>query len=373
MKQFERRGIKESIDKVISSAAHAYGFTNAPVAIPKKQVAGSDNDTEASTLLVAALAGHIGNGKHNAQAWGVMRGKGASHVVYAITNPQHAIAQAFVIRASLATAESGGFQDCTVLITSVGDDESRRRYVREMGNFFKRNAKVLAEEFADLPIHDNPDLAIQRIAESDHPLKDSLPRTIDYLSESSRKVMLETISLLEALEVPYQLDARLSFVPEVHREIVFAIEGADHKGERSIVASGGRFEEQKEKGKRTSKKDVESIIGIAVSVPETLEARDMVTEERPACFVVHVGEAAKLKAFGLLGSLWDAHIALDQALLTTSIGEQMELAQESGAKYITIVGQREALDGTAILKNAGTQLQETLPVDKLISRLARVH
>lgn len=370
MKSFERRGIKESLDQVISSVARAYGFTNAPVVIPKKSVVGSSNDAEDGTLLVAALAGKLGQDDQNAQAWGVLKGKGASHVVFAIANPQHAIAQAFVIKASLATAESSGLTNCKVLLTSVGDDESRRRYVREMGNFFKKNAKELAEDFADLDVHTDPDAAIQTIAESDHPLKDALPRTIDYLSEPSRKVMLETISLLETLEIPYELSPRLSYVPQVHKELVFAIEGENKKGERIVAASGGRFQE--DKGNKQNKKDIRSIIGIAVSVPETLDARDMLDESRPACFVVHVGEAAKLKAFGLLGSLWGAHVALDHALLTSSIQDQMQIAQQSGAKYITIVGQREALDGTAILRNVSTQLQETVPVTALVSRLARV-
>lgn len=371
MKHFERRGIRESLDQVISSVARAYGFTNAPVVLPKKHVAGATTDAEGNTLLIAALAGQLGQDEHNAQAWGVMKAKGASQVVFAIANPQHAIAQAFVIKASLATVESSGFTDCKVLITSVGDEESRRRYVREMGNFFKKNAKELAEEFPELNLHDDPDAAIQTITESESPLKELLPRTIDYLSEPSRKVMLETISLLETLEIPYELSPRLSYVPEVHKELVFAIEGANKKGERSIVASGGRFQE--EKSSKQSKKDIQSIIGIAVSVPETLDARDMLDENRPACFVIHVGEAAKLKAFGLLGSLWSAHVALDHALLASSIQDQMQIAQQSGAKYITIVGQREALDGTAILRNVSTQLQETVPVDRLVSRLSRVH
>ena len=370
MKSFERRGIRESLDQVISSVARAYGFTNAPVVIPKKQLAGATTDSEGNTLLVAALAGRMGKDNQNAQAWGVMKGKGASHVVFAIANPQHSIAQAFVIKASLATAESSGFSDCKVLITSVGDEESRRRYTREMGNFFKKNAKELAEDFSELDLHDDPDGAIQTIAESDHALKELLPRTIDYFSEPSRKIMLETISLLETLEIPYELSPRLSYVPQVNKELVFAIEGANKKGERSIVASGGRFQEEPT-GKQ-NKKNIQSVIGIAVSVPETLEAREMLDDAHPACFVIHVGEAAKLKAFGLLDSLWSAHVALDHALLASSIQDQMEIAQESGAKYITIVGQREALDGTAILRNVSTQLQETVPVDRLVSRLSRV-
>jgi histidyl-tRNA synthetase len=274
-----------------------------------------------------------------------------------------------VVKASLATAEASGFSDCKVLLSSVGDEESRRRYVREMGNFFKKNAKAISDEFGELDIHNNPDEAVHTISESASPLKESLPRTIDFLSEPSRKVMLETISLLESLNIPYELNPRLSYIPGVNRELVFGIEGSDKKGNRHLIASGGRFETEKKT--KDNKKHEPNIIGIAVNIPEPIDARDMSTRELPTCFVVHVGEAAKLKAFTLLDSLWRAQIALSQAILMESIQNQMELAQQSGAKYITIVGQREALDGTAILKNVSTQFQETMTTDKLVSRLAK--
>lgn len=371
MKNFEQRGFKESIDRVIASVAHAYGFTSAPTVIPKKNIVDADGDSQENTLLIASLAGSVGAQEQNVQSWGILKSKGASRVVFTITNPKHAIAQAFVVKASLATAEASGFVDCKVLLTSVGDDESRRRYVRELGNFFKKNMKALTDDFLDLPMHDDPDKAAQMIAASEHPLKDALPRTVDYLSENSRKVMLETISLLETLHIPYELAPRLPHTAHINRELVFAIEGENSKGERIVVATGGKFQGQKH-GK-DAKKNEANIIGISVSVPETLDSRDMAESVPPACFVVHVGEAAKLKAFTLLDSLWRAHIALDQAILAASIQDQMQLAQKSGAKYIAIVGQREALDGTAILKNVATQLQETMSVDRLITRLARVH
>ena len=370
MKHFERRGFKESLDKAIASIARAYGFAGTPSTLPKKNIADADNETQENTLLIASLAGAGDASAYNVQSWGVLRAKGTSRVIFTVQNPKHAIAQAFVVKASLATAEAAGLTDCKVLLTSVGDDESRRRYLREAGNFFKKHAKEIQESFPEMRTHEDPDGSIQAIAESDHALAASLPRTIDYLSESSRKVMLETISLLESLGIPYELTARLPYTPEINRELVFAIEGMNDAGEAQIIATGGRFQSPRH-GKETKKNEA-NIIGIAVSVPETLDMRNMESDEDPACFVVHVGEAARLKAFGLLDSLWRARIVLDQAILAEGISDQMQRANKSGAKYVTIIGQREALDGTAILKNVSTQLQETVPLDRLLTRLSRV-
>lgn len=363
MKSIERGGVRESIDKAIASVANAYGFNGSPLAITKNDTGAVKDDADQDTVLIAALSGKLGKTKQQTQAWGIARGKGTSSIVFAVTNPTHSIAQAFVVKATLTTAEAAGLTDTTVLISSVGDQESRKRYLREAGNFFRKNVKDLPEELKEVAQKD-PEEAMRTLTEMGHPLSDTLPRTIDFLSESSRKIMLETVSLLDTLEIPYELSNSLPYTPDVNKELIFAIEGTDKKGERVRIASGGRFEEDK--------KDGESIIGMAITVPETLGAREMPSEITPACFVVHIGEAAKMRAFMLLGDLWSAHVALNQALLTPSIQEQMDMAKASGAKFITIIGQREALDGTCIVKNTSTQLQETIPVDKMLSKLARV-
>ncbi len=210
----------------------------------------------------------------------------------------------------------------------------------------------------------DPLAAARALTASGHQLAGILPKTIDYLSEASRKVMLETISLFEALGIRYELAPRLQGEPGIARELVFAIDGTDRHGVRTRVASGGRVGDAKNG-------PTVPTVGMAIALPAAIEAREIAAAPTPSCYVVHVGEAAKLKAFGLLDSLWRSHIALGQALLATSIQDQMQKAVESGASYLAIVGQREALDNTAIVRNVATQIQETLPFDRVAPRLAR--
>ena len=44
---------------------------------------------------------------------------------------------------------------------------------------------------------------------------------------------------------------------------------------------------------------------------------------------------------------------------------QLAHARELESAYILIMGQREALDGTVIVRNTTTQAQETVPVETL--------
>lgn len=365
MKSLERGVQKESLDALVLSAAHAYGFTTTPVTLTRSDIVDMPDDTDSNVAYSAALANKIGVVEETTQTWGTAKKDGGTAIVFAAASPKLSTAQAFVVKAALVTCESAGFSDPVVLISSIGDNESRRRYVRELGNFFKKNAKELSEDLIHLSAK-YPDEAAQSLINDNHELANSLPRTIDYLSESSRKIMLETISLFETLGIVYELEPRLTYTPDVQQELVFAIDAKDKKGNVVRVASGGRFEKGEKKKNRTD------IIGMSVSLPERIDTRGAAQLPTPACFVVHVGEAAKLKAFTLLESLWRAQIDIGQALLAETIQEQMERAKSSDTKYVAIIGQREALDDTVIIKNTGTQIQETIPLAKLIGRMSRV-
>lgn len=374
MRSLERSRTKESLDSLIASVAHVYGFSGAPLVVPRK--AGDLSDDARTSMLISTVAKSVvlpptptpgvSTGFISAQAWGLTKhGKGGSTVAYVIAATKHAISQAFAVKSALSTAEVARCTNLTVLVSSVGDRESQHRYTRELNNFFRKHAKEVPEEVHDLVSTSVTDAALH-LAKIAHPLAESLPRTVDYLSEASRKVMLETLTLFESLKIPYELaprlpmDVRLSGSGNEY-ELVFVIEGTDATGARVRIATGGRFEV-----------DRTIMTGMAVQVPESLDVRDMRHTPVPVCFVVHVGEAAKLKAFTLLDSLWHAHVALDQAILATSIQDQMKRAHDSGAKYLAIIGQREALDDTVIVRNVGTQLQETVPLTALVTRLVRV-
>jgi histidyl-tRNA synthetase len=373
MRTPERELNRESISAVIASIARTYGFSNPPVALTKKsvtQVVGAANPSIAAT---AALADSVApdtvpqteeDTEKTIQAWGIAREGHGSVVVFVIANPKHAISQAFVVKAALAATESAGYENCIVKISSVGDEESRRRYLRELGNFFKKQAKYLPEELIEDALKD-PERAARTLIESEHPLAEGLPRTIDFLSESSRKIMLETISLFESLHISYELAPHLPYTKEVNAELVFVIEG-ERKGERVEVAHGGKFD-----GYLKEKEAPCGAVGMGIFLPNKIEMRPTLAV-RPACFVMHIGEAAKIRAFCLLDALWQSKVALDQALLLSTMQDQMELAKKSGAKYLAIIGQSEALEGTVIVRNTATHIQEILPVNQAVSRLGRV-
>lgn len=387
MRTLERGKTRESLEKSISRIAAAYGFSMPPITLSRKTV--SDIDVEHKTGAAIALLKHPvkkiippapveakpGSGGHSAKApiltvgpvqlWGSSKTAHGTTLSFAVTGTKHAIGNALIVKTALSIAEFSGYTDLAVLVSSIGDSESKKRFTRELTNFFKKQHDTIPTDVKARAAHD-PDGVYRELLSRKDPFIERAPRVIDFLSENSRKAMLDTLAFFESVGIAYTIDPRLHGEVGVHGELVFALEALDKDGTRVRIATGGRFDSEAKKkwGIQT-----EVATAMSISVPKNLRVDEV--DQAPACFVVHVGDAAKLKAFTLLESLWKAHITVTQAFLSDNFREQIERGKTSGTRYLAIIGQREALDKTILVRNTSTQMQVTLPLEKLEGYLMR--
>lgn len=367
MRSLEKGKIHESIEQSIGRIAYAYGFTSTPTAIPRRVLSDVAAGATMKTAAALALVGKAEIGKGPVQSWGIAR-KGSDTILsFAIFSTKHAIAPAIVVKTALSIAETSGFTNLGVSVSSIGDSESRKRFTRELGNFFKKRSDTIPEDLKQLTSSD-PDALYLALVERKDSNVDAMPRSIDYLSEGSRKTMLATLALFESVGIAYALNPRLTARPGTESDLLFSIEGTNKKGERVVIATGGRYDEY---AKRVKGSVAEPAVAISMELGGRIDVEPL--EEAPSCFVVHVGDAAKLRSFALLEALWRARVAVGQALMAENLRDQMEKGTNSKTKYIAIIGQREALDSTAIVRSVATQIQMTMPLEKLGGYVSRSH
>lgn len=361
--KFERGAKRESLDTSIARIAGAYGFVTPPVSLSRRALQ-DQGDVDFDTRAALALVKGAAPAKKTAQLWGSARRGAQTTFSFTVLASRHAISHALVIKTATSILERAGMTDLVVGVSSIGDQESRRRFARELQSFFRKHASVTPPELLKKAQHD-PEAAYRELLAEGGELSEKLPRPIDYLSENSRKTMVDTLHLFEAVGIEYELRPHLPAARGVHAELLFAISAVDQKGARVIAATGGRMDELMKK----SGGSVGHSVGLSVTVPEVVDADQ--PDEKISCFVVHVGEAAKLKSFALVEALSRADVAVRDALLAESLKDQMDEAKRVGAKYIAIIGQREALDGTVLLRNIETGAQQSLLTTKLPSLVAR--
>ena len=82
--------------------------------------------------------------------------------------------------------------------------------------------------------------------------------------------------------------------------------------------------------------------------------------KKPKVYFIQLGIEAKLKSLNVIEILRKAHVPMTQALSKDSLGAQLGMAEKSGAPYTIIFGQKEAIDGTVIVRNMATRSQDNV-------------
>jgi len=64
-----------------------------------------------------------------------------------------------------------------------------------------------------------------------------------------------------------------------------------------------------------------------------------------------------------------AKLPLAQSLSKDSLRGQLRIAAKLGVQYGLLIGQKEAMDGTVIVRDMDSGVQEALPLSKVIERI----
>ncbi len=269
-----------------------------------------------------------------------------------------ALADAVVIRAITALARDLFREEPVVRINSMGDKETRARYVRELGVFFKKRALALPEECvasAKQDVFAAAELAIALDATED------LPAPTEHLSDASRKRFEDLLEYLEMTETPYELARHLISRGNVWNDTCFELLAGGRR-----IAWGSRYSDLV---RHFFPSAPFSATGAVLTVASEGRVVKKATPARLRFSFVHIGDEAKRLSIGLAEEFRHAHVPLTQDIGVESLTEQLSLAERRDSPYLLIMGRKEALENTAILRNRATQEETILPLLGLAERL----
>lgn len=271
---------------------------------------------------------------------------------------ERAIADTVIIRATVALVRDLFHENPVVRINSMGDKETRARYARELGTFFKKRAGTPAEECVVRAKHDvfvAAELAIIREC------ADDLPTPIEHLSDASRKRFEDLLEYLEMTETPYELARTLISRGSVWNDTCFEVSVGGRR-----VAWGSRYNDLV----RHFFNDAPfSATGVVIQITSDGKMVKKTSQQKLRFSFVHIGDEAKRLSIRLAEDFRKARISLTQDIGIESLAEQLHLAERRGSPYLLIMGRKEALEGSAILRNRQTQEEIILPLDGITERL----
>lgn len=269
------------------------------------------------------------------------------------------IGEALIIKTSLAILGELGVKNTTVYLNSVGDRDSVARFGRELSAYLRRHMNDLSQD-CQQALKRDPFEALELLAAEPTPFLETLPRPLHFLSETSRRHLREVLEFLELDNISYAIEDKLIGHRDCYSQTLFEIreKNSDGTGEKTFVR-GGRFDELARKSFRSNIPMVgaafEHRLGSA-ALPAKIRLR------RAKFFLVQVGHSAKLLSLSVLESLRKAHIPVNQSVGGDSLSDQLEAARACKSRYLLIMGQREVLDKTVIVRNMNSQAQQVVPI-----------
>jgi histidyl-tRNA synthetase len=176
---------------------------------------------------------------------------------------------------------------------------------------------------------------------------------------------------LRALDIPYELDPGLVRGIDYYTHTLFEFQSEALDIAESTIIAGGRYDGLVEQlgGPPTPAigfgSGIERML-LACDAEGVLPAPDSVLD----VFVVDTTDGSAAR--DLAQELRTAGLRTDRAYEGRSMRSQMKAADRSGARVAVIVGQQEAADKTATVRDLGRAEQETVPRDQVVDRVRSI-
>jgi histidyl-tRNA synthetase len=287
------------------------------------------------------------------------------------------IADAMIIKTTVSILEDIGVKDTIVEINSIGDKESRKKFIRDLTNYYKKFTNKLCANCRER-LKNSPLRLLDCKEETCKVYKNDAPKPMNSLTPESKKHFKEVLEYLEGTGVNYNINHHLVRGLDYYTHTVFEIEKTftDEEGKEKTlsIAGGGRYDYL---GKMMgSKKDVPAV-GVALGLDRILlmpgtEDVKAKSQKNPKIFFVQLGLEAKLHSLTIIEMLRHARIPMVQSLSKDSLGVQLGMAERLEVPYVIIFGQKEALENVVIVRNMKTHSQETVKVENVVEYLKKL-
>ncbi len=280
------------------------------------------------------------------------------------------VADATIIRVAQLILQELGLAPVLELNT-IGDRECRPAYRKDLVSYYKKHFNYLCKD-CKRRLKDNPLRLLDCKETTCRELRDKAPQMIEYVCEECKNHFKGVLDFMDALELPYRLNPYLVRGLDYYTRTVFefAAEITAEEGPRRLeIGGGGRYDYL---APVLASKELPAA-GVALGldrIAELLrEGGEEERSERAKVFLIQLGEVAKRKSLSLMEDFRKAKIPLAQSLSKDSLRGQLKIAAKVGAEFSLIMGQKEAMDGTIIIRDMDSGAQEALPFSKVVERL----
>lgn len=266
-----------------------------------------------------------------------------------------------------------GIDDLRLVINSLGDVETRQNYTQALIAYLEPHINELSED-SQRRLYENPLRVLDSKDERDKQLVIDAPSILDYLSEKSQRHFDTVIEMLEALNVPYQIDSNMVRGLDYYTDTIFEIM-TDSKGmgSQNTICAGGRYNQLVEElgGPETPG------FGFAMGIERILlilkaEKNSLPTVNKLDAYVVNLGESTDIEVSKIVQAIRDAGFSADRDVMNRKLKAQFKSAEKLNAMLTLTIGENELAKGVVNIKSMATREEKQVSLLEVYSDFNKI-
>ena len=254
--------------------------------------------------------------------------------------------------------KANGVPGARLLINSVGDPESRARYIARLKSDLERYIGELSPDSQRRAVT-NPLRVLDSKDPQDQPIVEKLPSIHEYLNEACTEHFAAVRRYLDDRGIAYEVTPRLVRGLDYYTHTTFEfLHGA--LGAQNAICGGGRYNGLAESlGSKVPAPGIGFSIGEDRLVMAVEEARGGIPALSLPLFIAPMTEAAFRKGALIARALRAQNIAVE-VNAPAKMKRLMELANKANARHTLLIGDDELANGRYGLKNMQTGDQQSV-------------
>jgi len=287
--------------------------------------------------------------------------------------------------------------DITIQINTLGCLECRKKYKKILVHYFRSKKKLLCSD-CQKRLSKNPLRLLDCKKEQCQQIIQGAPQLVDHICDDCKNHFVKVLEYLDEADIPYVLNPYLVRGLDYYNKTVFEIWSAfnpanqgkeirrnkpsekesidistlTESGSQMALGGGGRYDNLIEILGGQPTPACGAGFGIERIIMD-LKKREVTVPEKIKfdVFLAQLGETAKKKALKLFEDLRKVNIKTAENFSKGGLRSQLEIANKLGVKFTLIIGQKEALDGTILLRDMESGVQEIINFSKIITEIKK--
>lgn len=289
---------------------------------------------------------------------------------FELIGEKNPVLDAQVIQMAWKVIRTLGLQNMVINVNTVGCLDCRPEYLQHLKEYYETRQNALCKKCRKRRTLSPLQLLACQEEKCVRQSKEA-SQIVDHLCEVCHQHFTQVLEFLDDLEIPYSLNPQLVLDQEYYTKTVFAI-WPEKTDKSKAIFTGGRYDDLIEKvgGRPTP------AVGITGGVDRlVLALQEQAIKVPPArkadVYLAQLSAMAKKKALKVFDLLRDNGIRAIESFGKNAITTQIEQATKLGVPITLILGQKETLDDTIIVRDMVNGVQEIVPLDKVVNEVKK--